>query len=149
MRKKAIVILALWIVSGVLIFNGCKGKLPVLEKEKAVDLIKRINAAPTGFQIEAEASAIAIEADPKSSKRAPRYFIAISEPKITFNPSVFEEIYFPIPEFVLDFDCEKVVLHYHRDCRSISFRLVRIKGICLQGERCSKISLCWVPYLWG
>lgn len=115
MRKKAIVILALWMVSGILIFNGCKGKLPELEKEKAVDLIKKINAASTGVQIEADASAIAIESDPKSSKRAPRYFIAISEPKITFNPSVFEEIYFPIPEFVLDFDCEKVVLHYGPD----------------------------------
>jgi hypothetical protein len=112
MRKKAIVILALWIVSGIFVFNGCKGKLPELEKEKAVNLIKKINAAPIGLQIEADPSAIEITADSKSSKRAPRYFIAISGPKISFDSSAFKETNFPLPEFVLDFDCEKVVLHY-------------------------------------
>lgn len=112
MRKKALVVLALWMVSGILIFNGCKGKLPELEIEKAVDLVKKINAAPTGVQIEADASAIAIKTDSKSSPGAPRYFISILEPKITFDTSVFKEINFLMPEFVLDFDCEQVVLHY-------------------------------------
>ena len=112
MRIRASVILALFMVSGILIFNGCKGKLPALEKEKAADLIEKINAAPTGVQIEAVASAIAIKGDPKSSTEAPRYFITISEPKITFNSSTFKELKFPLPELVLDFDCEQVVLHY-------------------------------------
>jgi len=112
MRKKAIVFLALWIVTGIFVFNGCKGKLPVLEKEKAVDLIKKINAAPIGLQFEADASAIEIKADTKSSKRVPRYFITISEPKLAFDSSVFKEMNYPLPEFVLDFDCEQVVLHY-------------------------------------
>lgn len=112
MRKNALVVLTLWMVSGILIINGCKGKLPALERGKAVDLLKKINAASTGIQIEADESAISIKTDPKSLPRAPRYFIAITEPKITFDSSVFKEINFLMPEFVLDFDCEQVVLHY-------------------------------------
>jgi hypothetical protein len=112
MKKKAFVILVLWMVSSALVFNGCKSKLPVLEKEKAIDLVKKINAVSTGFQIEADISAVEINADPKSSKKAPRYFITLLGPKLTFNSSVYKEINYPFPEFVLNFDCEKMVFHY-------------------------------------
>ena len=112
MKKKVFVILVLGIVSSALVFNGCKGKLPVLEKEKAIDLVEKINAVSTGFQIETDISDVEINADPKSSKKAPRYFITLLGPKLTFNSSVYKEINYPFPEFVLNFDCEKMVLHY-------------------------------------
>jgi hypothetical protein len=99
-------------VSGALVFNGCKSKLPVLEKEKAIDLVKKINAVSTGFQIEADISNVEIKADPKSSKKAPRYFITLLGPKLMFNSSIYKEINYPFPEFVLNFDCEKMVFHY-------------------------------------
>ena len=112
MKKKVFVILVLWMVLGALVFNGCKGKLPVLEKEKAIDLVEKINAVSTGFQIGADISDVEINADPKSSKKAPRYFITLLGPKLTFDSSVYKEINYPFPEFVLNFDCEKMVLHY-------------------------------------
>ncbi|NOR53908.1 MAG: hypothetical protein GQ536_07460, partial [Candidatus Aminicenantes bacterium] len=112
MKKKVFVILVLWMVSSALVFNGCKGKLPVLEKEKAIDLVEKINAVSTGFQIEADISDVEINADSKSSKKAPRYFITLLGPKLTFDSSVYKEINYPFPEFVLNFDCEKMVLHY-------------------------------------
>ncbi len=112
MKKKVFVILVLWMVSGALVFNGCKAKLPVLEKEKAIDLVEKINAVSTGFQIEADISDVEINADPKSSKKAPRYFITLLGPKLMFNSSIYKEINYPFPEFVLNFDCEKMVLHY-------------------------------------
>ncbi len=111
MKKKVLIILVLWMVIGAVVFNGCKGKLPVLEKERAIDLVEKINAVSTGFQIEADISDVEIKADPKSSKKAPRYFIALLGPKLMFNSSIYKEINYPFPEFVLNFDCEKMVLH--------------------------------------
>lgn len=112
MKKKIFVILVLWMVSGALVFNGCKSKLPALEKEKAIELVEKINAVSTGFQIEADISDVEINADSKSSKKAPRYFITLAGPKLMFNSSIYKEINYPFPEFVINFDCEKMVLHY-------------------------------------
>ena len=100
MKKKIFVILVLWMVSGALVFNGCKSKLPALEKEKAIELVEKINAVSTGFQIEADISDVEINADSKSSKKAPRYFITLAGPKLMFNSSIYKEINYPFLEFV-------------------------------------------------
>lgn len=112
MKKMAFFLLIACIVSSFFIFEGCKGKLPEFKKEDAFALLQKINAAPTGFKIEADASAVQIKTDPESSQKAPRYYISLINPVITFDTSILKEMNFPLHEESFSFTSEKIVLQY-------------------------------------